>query len=175
VRQVTHTGRAGFPSFMPDGKSIVYVTLGQSQFAWRAGVDGGTPEQITHTPTSRALVSPDGRWLLCRLRSKEANAPLWRTALVSLDGKPTRFFPVPAYGGSLFLQWHPDGKAFSFLDAKDGNANVWLQDVDGGAPRQMTFFESGEIFSFDWSRDGRKLVISRGEPTSDAVVIRNFR
>ena len=102
--------------------------------------------------------------------------PLWRTALVPLDRNgPPRFFDVPAFGGNLFMQWHPDAKAFSFLDSKDGNANIWLQDVDGGKPRQATFFESGEIFSFDWSRDGRKLVLSRGEPTSDAVIIRNFR
>ena len=175
ARQVTNVERAGSPSFTPDGKSIVFLSLGQTQFAWRVGVDGGTPEQLTRTPTSRVSMSPDGRSLLCRLRSTEPKVPLWRTAIVPLDGRAPRFFGVPAYGGEPILQWHPGGKAFSYLDTKNGIANVWLQDVDGGPPRQVTYFESGEIFSFDWSRDGRKLVLSRGEPTSDAVIIKNFR
>jgi Tol biopolymer transport system component/predicted Ser/Thr protein kinase len=176
ARQLTMVEPAGLPSFTPDAKSIVFVTGGAKQAAWRINVDGTGLEQLTQVPTSRALVSPDGKWLLCRMRSRQPNVPLWRTALVPLDRSgPPRFFEVPAYGGEVFLQWHPDGKSFSFLDAKDGIANVWLQDVDGGPPRQATFFESGEIFSFGWSRDGRKLVLSRGEPTSDAVLIRNFR
>ena len=176
ARQVSIAGRVAMPSFTPDGQSIVFVTGGEKQAAWIVDVDGGPARQLTETPTSRALVSPDGKWLLCRLRSTEPDVPLWRTALVPISGNGApRFFPVPAYGGQILLAWHPDGKAFSFIDAKDGIANVWLQDVEGGAPRQITFFESGEIFAFGWSRDGRKLVFSRGEPTSDAVMIRNFR
>ena len=176
ARQLTNVRRAGLPSFTPDGRSVVFITSGEVQAAWRIGVDGGQPRRITHVPTGRAMVSPDGKWLLCRLRSREPNVPLWRTALVPLDGNgQPRFFAVPAYGGVIAMQWHPGGKSFSFVDAKDGVANVWLQDAGGGEPRQVTFFESGEIFSFAWSRDGRKLVLSRGEPTSDAVIIRNFR
>jgi Tol biopolymer transport system component len=176
AKQVTHVGRSGNPSYMPDGKSIVYLTFGEHQHAWRISIEGAAPQQITQLPTSRATASPDGRWLLCRLRSKDPGVQLWRTALVPLDGSgPPRFFDVPRYGGRLVLQWHPSGKTFSYIDDKEGVANVWLQDIAGGEPRQATFFESGEIFSFDWSRDGRKLVLSRGEPTSDAVLIRNFR
>jgi eukaryotic-like serine/threonine-protein kinase len=175
-RPLTHIGPASTPSFTPDGKAVVFLTGGEKQAAWRIDVDGNGLEQITDLPTSRPVVSPDGKWLLCRLRSREPNVRLWRTALVPMDGSaPPRLFDVPAYGGEVFLQWHPDGEAFSFLDAKDGISNVWLQDVSGGAPRQATFFESGEIYSFGWSRDGKKLVLSRGEPTSDAVLIRNFR
>jgi len=175
-RQVTSVQRAATPSFTPDGKSLVFVTSGTKQAAWMINIDGTNLRQLTDVPTGRALVSPDGKWLLCRLRSREPNTPLWRTALVPLDREgPPRFFAVPAYGGAIHMQWHPGGKSFSFVDGHEGVANVWLQDVTGGEPRQATFFESGEIFSFGWSKDGRKLVLSRGEPTSDAVLIRNFR
>ena len=176
ARQLTRVGRAGIPSFMPDGRSIVFVSGGQKQVAWRIGVDGGAPQQITFTPTSGALVSPDGRWLLCRLRASDRKGPLWRTAVLPLDASgPPRFFSVPAYGGPIRLQWHPSGRSFTFLDSKEGLMNIWLQDIDGGPPRQVTFFDSGLIFNFAWSHDGRKLVLSRGEPRSDAVLIRNFR
>ena len=175
-RQVTRIGRANSPSFTPDGRSIVFVSGGAKQAAWRVSVDGGAPQQITPVPTSVALVSPDGKWLLCRMRSTDPKTPLWRTALVPLDAPgPPRFFGVPKYGGPIRFQWHPDGKAFSYVESKEGFQNVWLQDIEGGEPRQVTFFESGRVFNYGWSRDGKKLVLSRGEPRSDVVLIRNFR
>ncbi|HEX8409639.1 MAG TPA: protein kinase [Thermoanaerobaculia bacterium] len=176
-RQITRGSRSGFPSFLPDGRSIVYLSTDQSQYAWRVPVDGSSPPvQLTSVPTSFAVVSPDGQWLLCRLRSREPNVPLWRTAIVPIDGSGTpRFFDVPRDGGTPLLQWHPDGRSFFYVDLIGGNANVWQQDLDGSAPRQRTSLEPGEIFSFDVARDGKRLVVSRGQSQRDAVLIRDFR
>lgn len=181
ARQVTKAAdRPGWPSFTADGRSIVYLLTGESQFAWRVPIDGSSPPvQVTNVPTSRPAVSPDGKWLLCRLRSQQANAntPLWRTAIIPLDGKgaPRYFAGAPAHGGPPELRWHPDGRSFLYLDYKDGVANVWLQPLDGSAPRQLTPFKSGRIFSFDIAPDGSKLVLGRGEWSRDAVLIRDFR
>jgi eukaryotic-like serine/threonine-protein kinase len=175
-RQVTHGSRAGLPSFMPDGKSVVYLTFDETQYAWRAPIDGSSPPvRLTHVPTSRITVSPDGRWLLCRLRSREPNVPLWRTAVVPIAGGAPRFFDVPTAGGTPLLQWHPDGRSFFYVDSREGVANLWQQDVAGGTPRQRTFFDSGEIYSYDLSSDGKRLVAARGESQRDAVLIRDFR
>ena len=175
-RQVTHGPRAGNPAFLPDGRSLVYLSVGETQYAWQVPIDGSTlPVRLTDVPTSRVTVSPDGRWLLCRLRSREPNAPLWRTAVVPMNGGAPRFFDVPRGGATPLLQWHPDGKSFLFADADGGVGNLWQQDVDGGEPRQRTFFESGEIHSFDLARDGKRLVVTRGQSQRDAVLIRDFR
>jgi Tol biopolymer transport system component len=163
---------------MPDGRSIVYLTNGASQFAWRVSIDGpGQPVRVTNTPTSRPSVSPDGKWLLCRLRSTEPNKPLWRTAIVALDGSAAvRFYDGPRFGGPpILLQWHPNGRAFLYVDFAGGVSNIWMQDVAGGEPRQLTRFESGDIFAFDIARDGKRIVFSGGETTRDAVLIRDFR
>jgi hypothetical protein len=37
----------------------------------------------------------------------------------------------------------------------------------------MLNFDSGTIFKFAWSRDGRQLAISKGVWSSDVVLIRN--
>jgi Tol biopolymer transport system component len=102
---------------------------------------------------------------------------LWRTAIVPLDrqGAPRYFDQIPRYGASPFLQWHPSGEGFLFLDGKGGVPNVWLQDLAGNEPRQLTFFTSGDIFSYELSADGTTLALSRGEASSDAVLIRDFR
>ncbi|HYI07763.1 MAG TPA: protein kinase [Thermoanaerobaculia bacterium] len=176
-RQLTRGVHAGRPTFTPDGRSVVYLTTDQTQYAWRVPVDGSAPPvQLTRVPTSRVHVSPDGRYLLARLRSKEPNVPLWRTAMVSVDGRgEARYFDAPRYGGTPVLQWHPDGQAFVYVDYKDGVANLWQQEIAGGEPRQLTFFESGEIFTFDLAADGKRVALTRGESTRDAVLIRDFR
>ena len=176
-RQVTHHGNAGWPSFTADGRALVYLKFGESQQAWRIALDGGSePVRVTNVPTNRPSVSPDGKWLLCRLRSTTPGVPLWRTAIVPMDGKGApRYFAAPRSGGPPVAQWHPDGRAFLYVDFIDDIANVWIQDVDGGEPRQLTFFDSGEIFSFDLAPDGKRMVITRGQSTRDAVLIRDFR
>jgi serine/threonine protein kinase len=176
ARQLTTPRPSGMPSFSPDGKSIIFLGGGDSQFAWRISIDGGEPEQLTFVPTSRILASPDGRWLLARLRSKDGESPLWRTALIPANGRaPARYFAVPRFGSGPQFQWHPDSKGFIFTDAKDGVDNLWVQPIDGGEPQQLTSFKSGAIFAYDLSRDGKSLVLARGEPTSDAVLISNWR
>ena len=178
ARQLTSGKRAGTPAFSPDGRYVVYLVYGDSQLAFRTAADGsGTPEQLTSVPTSRIHISPDGRWMLVRIRSTVADGgPLWRTVLLPADGKGrARYFGVPRFGYGPYFEWHPSSREFFFLDTKDGIGNLWLQPIDGGEPRQVTFFTSGAIFSYDLSPDGKSLVLSRGEPTSDAVLIQNWR
>ncbi|HKF57953.1 MAG TPA: hypothetical protein VKJ45_21015 [Blastocatellia bacterium] len=43
--------------------------------------------------------------------------------------------------------------------------------MDGGAAKAFTTFNGDHVFYFDWSRDGTKMVCSRGTNISDAVVI----
>jgi Tol biopolymer transport system component len=175
-RQLTAHGAAGWPSFTPDGKWIVYLRQDSGQYAWRVAVDGKSePVRVTNVPTSRPLVSPDGKSLLCRLRSREKGAPLWRTAILSMNGGEPRYYPVPRHGGPPMMQWLPDGRAFLYADWADGIANLWIQDVAGGAPRQVTFFDSGDIYAFDLARDGKRIALSRGQSIRDAVLIRDWR
>jgi len=56
-------------------------------------------------------------------------------------------------------------------------SNLCLQLLDGGAPRQVTNFESDQIvgFGFAESPDGTKLAVVRGSPISDVVLIRNLK
>ena len=176
-RQLTTRGIAGWPSFTPDGASIVYLRQDAQQLAWRVAIDGKSePVPVTNLPTNQPLVSPDGKWLLCRMRSQAKGTALWRTTIVAMDGSASpRYFDGPRFGGRPMLEWMPDGRAFMYVDLADGIANLWMQHVDGGAPRQLTFFDSGEIYAFDVARDGKRVALSRGQSTRDAVLIRDWR
>jgi Tol biopolymer transport system component len=139
-------------------------------------VDGNSePVRITKQPTNRPAVSPDGKWLLCRLRSTEKGTALWRTAIVPMSGGAPRYYEVPRFGGPPIIQWLPDGRGFLFADWADGVANLWIQDVAGGTARQVTFFESGDVYAFDLARDGKRVALSRGQSTRDAVLVTDWR
>lgn len=45
----------------------------------------------------------------------------------------------------------------------------------GGEPRQFTKFSAGRIFDFEWSSNGKQLLLTRGETSSNVVLISNFR
>jgi hypothetical protein len=49
------------------------------------------------------------------------------------------------------------------------------QPIPKGPPKQVSNFTSGQIFSFDWSPDGKQLYVARGSLASDIVLISNFR
>jgi hypothetical protein len=61
------------------------------------------------------------------------------------------------------------------VDLARGRGLRLEQLLTGGAPRQVTNFTSGLIFDFAWTRDGKDLLVARGELTSDVVLISNFR
>lgn len=58
---------------------------------------------------------------------------------------------------------------------RGGITNLWLQPVDGGEPKQVTNFTSDVIHSFDLSRDGKQLVLSRGTNRSDVVLFSDIK
>ena len=100
--------------------------------------------------------------------------PIVKFAVVSATGGPPLYvFTLPT--GAALLHWSPDSKAVQYRMTRAGAANVWEQPLSGGPPRQVTHFTSGRIFDFSWTRDGKQLLLSKGDITSDVVLISNFR
>ena len=66
------------------------------------------------------------------------------------------------------LKWTPDGRAIAFVEPE--GTNVWLQPIDGSAPRQFTHFSDRQIDAIAWSPDGRRLAVSRRLTTTDIVL-----
>ena len=73
------------------------------------------------------------------------------------------------------FRWSPDGHSLHLIVTRDGVGNIWSQPLDGGQPTRLTSFKSDRIFAFDWSRDGKQLVLARGTVALDAVLISNVK
>jgi Tol biopolymer transport system component len=78
-------------------------------------------------------------------------------------------------GNALGLRWSPDQKSLQYRLTQNGATNVWELPIAGGAARQVTKFTAGRMFDFSWTRDGKHMLVLKGEVASDVVLISNFR
>jgi Tol biopolymer transport system component len=124
-------------------------------------------------PAVAPVTSPDGVHIACWY-SEDVLKPKWRVVVLSINGggPVTQFEMAPSVYPDTALRWTPDGRGITYIDNNGGAANLWVQPVDGGTPKQLTSFSWGQIYSFDWAHDGR-LAYSRGLSTSDVVILRD--
>jgi eukaryotic-like serine/threonine-protein kinase len=176
-RQLTDSqGIAGLPNCSPDGKSVVYqVSEGSKATIWKVGIEGGAPVQLTTEDSGRPVVSPDSKLFACEYGEASGHAGS-KLALVSIDGgPPAKILDLPSVVRSPVYRWLPDGRSLVYIDSVNRVYNLWSQSLDSGPPKQLTDFSSDQIFRFDLTPDGKKIVLSRGREGSDVVLITNFR
>ena len=175
-KQLSQSSRdANWPQFTTDSRFAVYhqTDLNGAYNLWRVPILGGEPARLTTALTMHPAVSPhDGQ--IAAWWSNTIENPHWKIATFSPSGgDPQRIFtPAAAAYPDTALSWTPSGNAITYLDHAKGAANIWRQPLDGAPLRQLTDFTSGDIYSFDWSKDNQ-LLYSRGLTTSDVVLIRD--
>ena len=155
----------------PDGKWVVFD---DSHNLYRVPIEGGYPVKVfSSSSIASGAVSPDGKWIACAYQ-EQSPTPVAKLAVIPAEGgAATATFVRPL--GANRMHWAPDGKGVQYLLTRRGATNVWEQPLAGGAPHPVTDFTSGRIFDFGWSRDGKELLLAKGEETSDVVLISNFR
>jgi len=176
AKQITSGVGDYLPDYSPDGKSILYTAYDpESSFwlVWKTTPDGGTPVKLTAKESALPAISPDGKLFACNYAEEAGKG--YKIALIPITGgEPVKSFDIPGSFGRT-IRWTLDGRALAFLDTRDGVSNIWLQNLSGGSPRQLTNFKDQRIFDFEWSRDGKQLALSRGVVNADVVLIKDFR
>jgi hypothetical protein len=142
----------------------------------RLPIEGGTPKVLADHPSGvTGEISRDGKFVSVQYQEdpRPGVDPLLKIAVIPADGgTPLHEFTEPA--GATKIVWAPDGN-MQFKLTRKGATNIWELPPAGGEMRQVTNFTSGHIFGFNWSADGKDLLMSRGETRSDVVLISNFR
>ena len=102
-----------------------------------------------------------------------AQLPSFRLALIPADGgKPVKVFPVPFMGFAMAgLRWTTDGLSIVYINNEHNVSNLWSQPIDGKPRKQLTHFESSQIFRFAFSPDGKQVRLERGATLRDVVLI----
>jgi len=73
---------------------------------------------------------------------------------------------------NLLLRWTRDGKALTYEAVNDDSSAIFMQPIGGGESKLLAKFPAEQVFSFDWSFDGKKLAVIRGKQLNDAVLIK---
>jgi eukaryotic-like serine/threonine-protein kinase len=172
------------PQCSPDGKWVIYLR-GPSWTPMRVIITGEKlPETLAQSPATGVgdvlAFSPDGKQIayivspaIENTGSPSASQPNQLKVIAFDTGFPLQQFDWPALAGNP--RWAPGGEAIDYVLTRNGVSNMWQQKLTGEPPKQITNFESGQIFDFDWSRDGKLLALTRGSESSDVILITNFR
>ena len=172
VVQLTR-GKSEFsPTLSRDGQWVYYVNahLAPSRIE-RVPIDGGRPEVVFADAAAEVpVISPDGTSIAFSLYSEATG---WRAAVMPVNGGTPRLFDWHGVRG--FVRWAADSRAVLFMKQQGNVSNVWLQPLDGSAPRPVTKFDEQFIWNFAPSPDGTQIALSRGSAVSDIVLIRDFR
>jgi dipeptidyl aminopeptidase/acylaminoacyl peptidase len=170
ARAIAITGLTvpSYPSWYDDGKSIAIEDVVRNVL-YRVGEAGGTPSPITSQAqvlTGMSSVSPDGKWLAFAGQKNNGQAynqdnnQIW---LVDGTGAARPVETPPLQGRAP--TWSPDGQRIAFESDRgstNGKYAVFLINRDGSGLVQVTDFNGANHPVF--SPDGKKLVISMGDP-----------
>jgi dipeptidyl aminopeptidase/acylaminoacyl peptidase len=101
-------------------------------------------------------VSPDGKWVAfvrttTDVASGARNADIW---VVAADGASAPKLLIGGDKSENTPRWAPDGKRLAFISTRDGAANLYLADADGGNVRALTKLPEGAQPPVVFSPDG---------------------
>ncbi|HUP66453.1 MAG TPA: protein kinase [Thermoanaerobaculia bacterium] len=156
----------------PDGRRIAFELQGKIS---AIPASGGELETLFEIQGAFFDFSPDGTMVGGLFRLAPLPAPYQLAVFPAVGGEPKALADNPGIGFRTPVQWTPDGTGLAYVRDEAGASNVWVQPIDGGAPRQLTRFESGSITDFTWDREGKKLFLVRGTLRADMVRISGFR
>lgn len=155
VRQLTsHPAQEGFPSWSPDGATIVYFFNDQGEGApviglWKVAAEGGEPRQFTEFIGEHPDWSPDGHYIVF-----DADSGNSIKLISSQGGQPIRVVPesIPVFRGGN-PNWSPDGSRILFK----ADSALWVLDVRTGQA-EVVFKRDGTYpIPGCWSLDGEAL------------------
>jgi TolB protein len=165
------------PDISPDGKWVIFSAYdGGVQRVLRVPIDGGNPQVLTDYWATEPRYSRDGTRFACFIVN-EKTQEFSKLAIVPADGgPPIKIFDAPRNVNiGRGPVWTPDDKGITMIVAPGELQNIWVQPVEGGEAKAMTSFQLPGVSRREYSRDGKRIALVRGEGFGNAIMISNFR
>jgi serine/threonine protein kinase/Tol biopolymer transport system component len=182
VKQLTSGKWESGASCTPDGKWVLYSGIAADglDHVYKIPIDGGTPVEMASRTDARPVASPDGTEILYGKTDGQGASAKSKFVVQKLEGGAlVQEIDAPSTYNRSRLGWTPDGHALTFINNTTGNTmNVYMQPLAGGAPVQLTHFDSepAVVSAYAWSRDGKKFAVTRSRYNdTDVVMFSGFR
>jgi Tol biopolymer transport system component len=156
----------------PDGNWIAFSSAASENGALKetiraAVATGGESFPIAGPMAVNPRFSPDGRFLSYIGAGGSLHVSTFPSGSIAAEFKST-----PGAVLNTGAKWSPDGGSLAYIVRTAGVGNIWLQPLDGSASHPLTNFSSGEILNFEFSANGKHLILARGYPIRDAVLLK---
>jgi len=163
LKQLTSGPYEDQPAVTPDGNWVVYRTGGEVR---KVSIEGGGSSKLFGKGSLNPVVSPDGRWLGLFTKD-QIDSKEWYLEVIDFRTlAAVKRFELPvATDPFLSLRWTLQSDGLTYISNADGSSNLWLQPLNGSAPRRLTDFKDAEIQSFSWSADGKQIACVRRAKT----------
>ena len=165
-RLTTHPRHDGDASASLDGRWIYFSSERTGEYqVWKLPADGGEPVQLTQNGGWMPFESPDGQYVY--YASKELAPGVWR---IPRDGGEEKEI-IPEIWSPHCFSVSPLG--IYFITRDGASVNRW--NYDTGETVELLKIEKPGGFGFDVSPDGKWVLYTHSEPTSDLVLVEGFQ
>lgn len=113
------------------------------------------------------VYSPDNSLFVAR--SPLNSGPGDVAIFAAQGGPPLKRLKIPVMEWQR-LYWL-DNHTLSFIKHEKGISNIWSYDINTDETRQLTKFDSDQIFAYAWSPDHQQLVCQRGMKQGNVTII----
>lgn len=171
AKQLTFTDANFYPSVSPDNQWVAYDNQLESKVSiWKVPLEGGEPVKVGEK-YRMPVFSPDSQFIAGRYHPESDSRDV---AIFSAQGgEPLKQMLVPTLDWQR-VQWL-DSHTLSYMKNVDGYTNLWSYDLDSGTEKQLTHFNSDQIYAYAWSPDYKQVACQRGGKISDVTIISSER
>ena len=168
IKQLTNNDGNAYPSVSADNQWVAYdhIEEGGGRGIWRVPLEGGEPVKLSDS-YRMPVYSPDNSLFVAR--SPLTSGPGDVAIFSAEGGSPLKRLKIPV------MEWQRvywlDSHTLSFIKIVKGISNIWSYDINTDETKQLTDFDSEQIFSYAWSPDHRQLVCQRGAKLGNVTII----
>ena len=149
-----------------DGRSLIYSMSGD---LWRIWAHGGVPERLWFGQGASYPTVPRDANRLAYVH-KLSSADVWQVPFGRSGDAPSR--PFPTNLSQQDAAYSPDGKKMAFESTRGGSMEIWVCNLDGSEPLQLSNFGGALTGTPRWSPDGQKIVFdSRASGQAELYVV----
>lgn len=167
TQTATVTSGASNADVSPDGNWIAFELNGD---IWIMPSGGGEAQRVIGGPGAQEWprFSPNGRYIAYQMATEGSYD------IYAFDSQTRQTIQITNHpANEHFFDWAPDGSAIVFCSDRDGDKDIWLQQVNGGVDAIQLTDAPGPDDDPTFTADGKQIVFDSGRTGSQDIYVMN--